>query len=383
MSAQAQSNANCAARIEIIGGQPVVFIGDRMFALPAMDTGSARLPSGEVPVMNSNMKHTGDPATLTNALPETSFGQLRESDQTPFAGLDLPTLKAQQLLKKQELRSVEQTEVLQASHRSDSWRASIIEQKRCLIVELDALRKRITALEMDNATQVQPNPFPGQMAGAPGMAPMPSILPQLQQPVPQAMYAFPAPNPYAPMMMYPFPGFPAADLASFAPAPTTTPHSPGSGSRRSHAVEIKPPREETKKQSTSGLDPKSPTYEPESKTKSGQGITIPTTSLPKPSAWAEQQVSRADKHEPRSLSQKPSLSSIDTTDFFPTNTHEHSSTRVAPGTDEVKQPSKQNVAVPSTPEKHWPASPWNESLSGRSRNNEPASQAHILAGSFW
>jgi hypothetical protein len=57
-------------------------------------------------------------------------------------------------------------------------------------------------------------------------------------------------------------------------------------------------------------------------------------------------------------------------DFFPTNTHEHSSTRVAPQVKETEQSSNENTAVPSTPEKQWPASPWNEGDSGRSRNND-------------
>jgi hypothetical protein len=58
-------------------------------------------------------------------------------------------------------------------------------------------------------------------------------------------------------------------------------------------------------------------------------------------------------------------------DFFPTNTHEHSSTRVAPQAKETEPSSNENTAVPSTPEKHWPASPWNEGDSGRFRNNDP------------
>jgi hypothetical protein len=58
-----------------------------------------------------------------------AFGPSRSSTHTPFAGLDLTTLKAQQALKKQELRTVEQTEVLQAGHQSEAWRAGMIEKK--------------------------------------------------------------------------------------------------------------------------------------------------------------------------------------------------------------------------------------------------------------
>ncbi len=372
MSTQPQPTGNSTARIEVIGGQPVVFVGDRMFALPTVNTGNSRMSPTETPTMETNVKHVPDPASLTTAAPGASFGHSRASTQTPFAGLDLPTLKAQQALKKQELRTVEQTEVLQASQRGEAWRATMIEQKRCLIVELDAIRKQITALETENPTPVQTSSFAAPVGAIPYSSTTPAMLPQLQQPLPPAVYSFPTPNPYAPMMMYPFPGYPATDLTAFAPASATAPHSPGSGSRRSHAVEIKPPREENKKQAASALDPKSPTYEPASKSTSGQGITPPTPSQPKRSPWSEQHLPELDKQEYRALSQKPSLSSIDTTDFFPTNTHEHSSTRVAPRANEAKPSSKENTVIPSTPEKHWPASPWNESHSDRSRNNEPA-----------
>jgi hypothetical protein len=81
-------------------------------------------------------------------------------------------------------------------------------------------------------------------------------------------------------------------------------------------------------------------------------------------------------------SQKPSLSSIDTTDFFPNNAHEHSTTRLPPQVGELKQSSNHDSAVPSTPEKHWPASPWNEANSGRSRNNEPTSKLMSWPAAF-
>ena len=103
-----------------------------------------------------------------------------------------------------------------------------------------------------------------------------------------------------------------------------------------------------------------------------QGAVPPTPSPQKRSTWQAHEVQEQGKHEHRASSQNHSLSSIDTMDFFPTNTHEHSSTRVAPQPNETKQSSNENTVVPTTPEKHWPASPWNEGHSGRSRNNEPA-----------
>lgn len=373
MSSQTQLNNNSAARIEVVGGQPVIFIGDRMFALPAMNPNPTASAS-----MDSLAKQPSDPPALSTqgSISGMSFGPPRTSSTSPFAGLDLPTLKAQQALKKQELRTVEQTEVLQASHQTDAWRAGIIEKKRCLIVELDALRKSITALENDNSTSTHTNSFLGPIGTVPGSASLPTFVPQMQQPAPQPIFPFPAANPYNHMMMYPppysaFPSFPATEPTSFVAPPTTNPpHSPGSASRRSRAIEIKPPQEGTFKQT---LNPKSPTYEPLPKADPARSAVPPTPSPPKRSPWRLQEEPQSVKVE-RALSQKPSFSSIDTTDFFPTNTHEHSSTRLAPGASEPKQTPNENTAIPTTPEKHWPASPWNEGHSGRSRKNEPASK---------
>jgi hypothetical protein len=370
MSSQTLPSNNTAARIEVVGGQPVIFIGDRMFALPAVTPNQASTS------MDSLTKQPSDPPALSTqgSVSGLSFGPPRTSSTSPFAGLDLATLKAQQALKKQELRTVEQTEVLQASHQTEAWRASMIEKKRCLIVELDALRKSITALENDNTTNTHNNSFLGPIGTVPGSASLPTFVPQMQQPAPQPMYPFPAANPYTPMMMYPppysaFPSFPPAEPTPFAAPPTTNaPHSPGSATRRSRAIEIKPPQEGTFKQT---LNPKSPTYEPLPKADPARSAVPPTPSPPKRSPWHFQEEPQSVKVE-RALSQKPSFSSIDTTDFFPTNTHEHSSTRLAPGASEPKQTA--NEVLPTTPEKHWPASPWNEGHSGRSRKNEPASK---------
>lgn len=374
MPSQPSTNGNGTARIEVVGGQPVIFVGDRMFALPAVNATNPQT------AMDPISKQTQDPPTLSThgSMSGLAFGPSRASSTSPFAGLDLTTLKTQQTLKRQELRTVEQTEVLQASHQSEAWRASMIEKKRCLIVELDALRKSISALDNDS-TMSQPNSFYGPIGTVPTANSLPSYGSQLQQPVPHPVYGFPAANPYASMMMYQppygsFPTFPAAEPAPFVPAPIVPPHSPGSASRRSHAIAIKPPQEETKKQGSSALNPKSPTYEPPTMSQTSHSGALPTPSPPKQSPWRPEEETRADKHGHRVPSQKPSLSSIDTTDFFPTNTHEHSSTRLAPRAHEPRQPSNENNAVPTTPEKHWPASPWNEANSGRSRQNDPSTK---------
>ena len=373
MPAQAQSNNNNTARIEVVGGQPVIFVGDRMFALPAA------ISSVGPTAMDPTVKQMSDPSALApHSVPSgATFGPSRSNTHTPFVGMDITSLKTQQALKKQELRTVEQTEVLQAGHQSEAWRAGMIEKKRCLIVELDALRKQITAIEA-NSNTAQSNSFPGPIGT--GSATMPPFGPPFQQPFATSSYPFVPANPYAAMPMYQpqpqsfgaFPSFPTAEPASFVPPLTNTPQSPpGSASRRSRAIEIKPPPpEETKK--ASALNPKSPTYEPATKSNVIQGTMPSTASSQQRSNWPNQEVLESGNRRHRASSQKHSLSSIDTMDFFPTNTHEHSSTRVAPQSNENKHSSNENTAVPCTPEKLWPASPWNEGHSGRSRNQEVA-----------
>jgi hypothetical protein len=381
MSTQPSTNGNGSARIEVVGGQPVIFVGDRMFALPAVNATNPTTAMGDGAAMDHISKQTHDAPTLNTHVSRSglAFGPSRASSTSPSAGLDLTTLKTQQTLKRQELRTVEQTEVLQASHQSEAWRAGMIEKKRCLIVELDALRKSIAALENDSTT-MQGNSFFGPIGTVPATNSLPTFMPQLQQPAPHPVYGFSAANPYASLMMYQppygsFQSFPGAESAPFVPAPTAAPivppHSPGSASRRSYAIAIKPPQEETKKQCSSALNPKSPTYEPPTLLQSSRGGALPTPSPPKQSPWRSEEEARLGELGHRVPSQKPSLSSIDTTDFFPTDTHEHSSTRLAPRAIEPRQPSNEHVTVPR---KHWPASPWNEANSGRSRPDEPSTK---------
>lgn len=375
MASQPQPSSNNTARIEIVGGQPVIVVGDRMFALPSVNSGSA-IPAPATAANEPLATHTSDTASLSTpgVLPGLSFGPSRSGSQTPFAGLDLPTLKAQQALKKQELRTVEQTEVLQSGHQTESWRATIIEKKKNLIVELDALRKQITTLESDPATANQENAVTDATGTMTASDSVSSFVPPYQQPLAHSIYGFPATNPYASMLYPPdfgtFTRFPSVDPVPFVPAPVVPPpHSPGSINRRSRAIEIKPPPQEVKKQASSALDPKSPTYEP--KSDSIKSTIPPTPSPNKRSPWRQQGTSESGKQLHRTLSQKPSLSSVDTTDFFPTNTHEHSSTRVAPLAN-APSVRNENIVIPSTPEKSWPASPWNEGNTGRSRHEEPA-----------
>lgn len=194
MAGQSQPSPNNTAHIEVVGGQPIVVVGDRMFALPAVNSGST-MPA-TTPVVNKLLaKQATDTAALSaqGTLLGQSFGPSRPSSQIPFAGLDLPTLKAQQALKRQELRTVEQTEVLQSSCQTEAWRAGMIEKKRTLIVELDTLRKHISALESEPTTASQQNASTNPVGAMAASAPvdLSSFVPTYQQPLAQSMYGFP------------------------------------------------------------------------------------------------------------------------------------------------------------------------------------------------
>lgn len=377
MTGQQRADAACVPRLEVVGSRPVLYVGDRAYALPALDTTNATAPSLPSATLNSAPKPVGPVSTLSaqSSFTGAPLGPPRATTPTPYSGLDVVALRAQQTLKKQELRTVEQTEVLQASHQTDTWRAGIIEKKKNLIIELDALRKQITTLEgseNNNAPPTLSHGFSGSLGPASASLPTPSFVPHYQQPIPSPMYGYQGTPSYPSMLMFqpPFGGYPSMpvpDPAPFAQNTVQAPQSPGSASRRSHAIQIKPPPEGRKKQIISALDPKSPTYEPAMKTTTTTRNDVPPTPSPaKRSPWRTNGVSQSDHLGNRTLSQKPSLSSIDTTDFFPTNTHEHSSTRVAPQLAESRGTSNETSIPPSTPEKNWPASPWNEGNSSRS-----------------
>lgn len=374
MVEQQRTDSSTVPRLEVIGSRPVLYLGDRAYALPALDATNANpssLPSA--PLGSAPKSSVPVPALST----QSSFNGASTAPPrvpTPLSTLDLSALRSQQTLKKQELRTVEQTEVLQASHQTDAWRAGIIEKKRNLIIELDALREQISALEATENNSVpsaQSHGFSTALGPEPASLPPTAFAPQFQQAMPSPLYGFQGTSSFPHMMMFPPPfgaysSMQASESAAFVQNPVQIPHSPGSSSRRSHAIQIKAPPEEKKKKPV--LDPKSPTYEPVMKPISMAKEIVPNTPSPNKqrSPWRVNGITQSDQQGGRSLSQKPSLSSIDTTDFFPTNTHEHSSTRVAPQATQARSGTKETSIVPSTPEKNWPASPWNEGNSGRS-----------------
>ena len=406
-SQQDQNNTANLAQVQLIGTQAVIRVGDRMFALPTYN--SAYPVPTDLPTDMEPAKSTIEPAKMpmTVGAPGVAYTLPRSSTQSPFPTPDLATIETQWNHKKDELRFVEQTEVLQADHQGPAWRSQVIAKKKSLILEIDALRKQVSAAkeaESSKGSNSSPPSIALSAPGAPVATAPPALMPQFQQPIPSAMFqnigapiGIPTQTTYAPMVVYqPFTGqtFPA-DVPTFGrenqlfvssgsvsngnqftktyTQSVNVPQSPpGSASRRSHAVPIKKPHEQVKKQVTQGstLDPKSPTYEPvvKSNGKDGsQGEGVPPTPSPtKRSPWRVNELdSSQSKHGSRAISQKPSLSSIDTTDFFPNNTHEHSSTRIAPN-KLSKQASRENEAEPTTPEKPWQFGPWNPPSGGLS-----------------
>ena len=328
-----------------------------------------------------------------------------------FPPTDLAALKQQHAAKKQELKTLEQIEVLEAPRQNDVWRSMTIEKKRALIVEIDALRRSVMAAEGEaartagsaqsgslgptSATLAPPfqQPMISPMYHSIGLPPVPFGVPTFQQNFAQQ-----------PMLMYGAFGNPPV-LGTDAQLPSTfglaengvvagsfphtimpvqpgdivkpavgrenqgqSPTGPASPTRRSHAVEIKPPKDEPKPNETKGstLNPRSPTYEPAKPTFDKNAQTSGTFGQPTPSprATAEQVFQRSSveslKNGQQTLKQKPSFSSVSTADFFPMNTHEHSLTKTAPPDGAgSKQPSRENLRNPTTPEKQWGTGLWN------------------------
>jgi len=111
-----------------------------------------------------------------------------------------------------------------------------------------------------------------------------------------------------------------------------------SGVRRSHAVEIKKPSEVNKAKSS--LNPASPSYEPAYVSATAGNLDVirietPNAFMPSPRLIAEMDhLVRSPSQEERTLTEsagelaaQPSVSSISTGDFFPTDTHNHSTTK--------------------------------------------------------
>ena len=349
--------------------------------------------------------------------------------------MDIPSrlqaLKSAQATKNAELKQLERQEVLQAEHRDEAWRNTVIKAKMKFITDLDLIRKAIKELEAHPSSNGMPSPNPALNSQSKKpvaqpilpMAQLPEqVFPQISLPVNSISLQGNLYN----STTYMYPQLPAtanhpseisqyssesrafssaeASLASARYQHTLatmssadigratgcdkasqSPTWPNSATRRSHAVEIKDPRDCAKMNVTQGssLNPTSPTYEPAKTLTSNiesPPVFVPPTPSPIPSPKRDDVVQAKcpwlfdrkessdpshDKTEERSIRHKPSISSVSTADFFPTNTHEHSSTRVAPSkttsnSEGSKRSASENSGAPITPEKNWLSNPWNQ-----------------------
>ncbi|KAF2276210.1 uncharacterized protein EI97DRAFT_458697 [Westerdykella ornata] len=416
-----QSQAeNLNAQLRIIGTQPVIQVGDRIYPIQAYEGGYAMhpaVPTPVVPPVVDPTKQAGFPTPLfAPSLPGPPWIPQNANAQVPLVANNVQVLQEHYENKRAELRQLEQLEVIEGERQGQAWRSSVIAKKRSLIVELDAVRKQINAMKESDQSKEEGGSDPVQTTsvGSSSTVPAPApnaFVPPFHRPLPPVMFA----NMGVPYVSTPSPFqlmYPAYGPTAPPPYPTETPqfgsvpdnlnngellgkcpalengyqinnghtqggstsHSPSSTNRRSHAVPIKKPDDDGKKNSASAsrLDPKSPTYEPVSKmtgtNKDSGSNQAPSTPSPvKESPWHTNGtgVGQLLTQKDRGISQKPSLSSISTTDFFPTNTHEHSSTRIAPE-KLPKQPSRDTTKLPATPDKPWSNGPWNPPSGGQS-----------------
>ncbi|ORY06650.1 hypothetical protein BCR34DRAFT_666554 [Clohesyomyces aquaticus] len=338
--------------IQFIGGQPVLCLGDHVFQIPTLPQTQNTFGTF-VPTITPSVQPATGVTMSTLAITYPGVGAASQSPNS-WEGLDLPGLKQRHQFKKAELRSLEQQEVIEGPKNDDVWRQRIVAVKKALVTEIDAMRKTIKVKEGNPTTSSdsassQPSFFQPPSAVVPTMG-NPSFAPTpMGGQVVGPMYPTIPPT-GQPIHQYGYAQANAVQLPSGSYPPSGHQPSPNAV-RRSHAVAIKPPQGDPKKPST--LNPKSPTYEP-------------TAKFVQPTPFSAKGPTPRSSGEEKSLKQKPSMSSIDTTDFFPTNTHEHSTTRTAPG----EQSSRENVMpstprVPSTPQKLWGPDPWNPPSRGR------------------
>lgn len=394
-----------------------------------------------VPLVSGFVGQQSDSTMLSvpGSLPGFSVPPSRNaSPVNPFAAvhaMDIPSrlqaLKSVQATKNVELKQLERQEVLQAEHRDEAWRNTVIKAKMKFITDLDLIRKAIKELEAHPSSNGTPSPNPAlnsqfhQPVAQPvfPMAQRPEqVFPQISLPVSSiglqgnlynsTTYMYPQFPPTAIQpseisqyssesrvfsfaeaslagagYQHPLATMSSTDIgrATGRDKASQSPTWPNSATRRSHAVEIKDPRDCAKKNVTRGssLNPTSPTYEP-AKTLTpnieSPPVFVPPTPSPIPSPKRNDVVQAKcpwlfdrkessdpphDKTEEKSIRHKPSISSVSTADFFPTNTHEHSSTRVAPpktasNSEGSNRSASENNGAPITPEKNWPSSPWNQ-----------------------
>lgn len=292
-----------------------------------------------------------------------------------------------------EQRDLEREMVIRENALTSEERQTMVEQKVQMITESDRIRKDIKriesgessgngSLEQQRPTFPQPPGFVGPQVG-----PQHGLNPYLFGSAPNGFLPF-APGsqfsaPYMLPSMVPFSGFTSLDGASGTPGgdgvtstnedtKKTSKEDEGKQAhqetketkekpstqipRRSHALEIKDPNKTLEQKITgkrSALDPTSPAYTPQKKTKSDAShedsslVFVPPSPSPiaspqRDAAFAahfpwlcsdskdnrknESAIKISPETSIRSSAHRPSASSINTADFFPNNPHEHSST---------------------------------------------------------
>jgi hypothetical protein len=381
-------------------GQPCVYTHDQFIPLHAFDSYNAAFRTANhwlYPAMAST-NGTNNPGGNAShlAVPALGMPDSRNASSTnlgmapqPDSLLELPRLKKDMATKQAEHRYLEQTQVLERDHRDEEWNLNLVTKKKSLVTEIDLLRRQIKALEAKRSPATTPkrngsyNPQ-YQQSAQPGYSEM--IMPVAHMgPVHNGMFdGVPVLYPQQfnqTVMTTDGAQYPAHGSVSIAhdrehqmqEAATQSPPLPNSATRRSHAVEIKAPRDSSK------LDPTSPTYEPKGSNAHGDNgvkpFGVPTPSpIPSPTpdpataakhAWLFNKNGSADQAEAMSNDSQPtvrygdSISSATTADFFPVNTHEHSSTRTAPPKSaENMKASAGHDPAPTTPEKQWLNNPW-------------------------
>lgn len=315
-----------------------------------------------------------------NVLP---FLQIAQDNSLDLASR-INALETEHASVEQKLKELERTEVVQGDLMGQVWRAEVIQSKRGFIIFLDQVRKLIKGLKEKpyNGAAVakltappslqQPKTTPHETQSqirVPGAIQLTNDvigdISTTQQSAVESLNYVESHGMISPTELE----LPAASqsyqqalLGSFL-TPTTgldagsddtkgrsrSVYRQHAGPKRSHAVEIKDPRE-TKSKSVikrSTLNPTSPTYQPSHKF--GPEGTSPTVFVPtSPSTIASPKFNEALQSqnpwlfEQRKLStnipdsppsvqlyprRKASVSSISTADFFPVNTHEYSSNR--------------------------------------------------------
>ncbi|KAF2761910.1 hypothetical protein EJ05DRAFT_496798 [Pseudovirgaria hyperparasitica] len=329
-----------------------------------------------------------------------------------------------------QLKELERLEVVQSDPRGPQWRQEVVKTKRTFITVLDIIRKLLKALRAGssdggNAIDANPQPLPSSLStghsqppnahlqlstlsglGNTALGPSP-----VSQPTQMDMSAYYQSFGYHPQLELQAPVTNQASVPTTLGAPLSTANGSGTfavanppsqstssngilthnsgqppspwrsnGPRRSHAVEIKDPRDGSKKstgqQSKSALNPTSPTYEPNSRVKTPEprspGIFVPPSPSPIPSPSRHEAIEaqhpwlfdQSDHHgnveghksaSGKTVKHKSSAASVQTADFFPVNTHEHSNKTPSGAASKSGSPLKLgNIeGAPATPEKKF------------------------------